>query len=62
LKMSKESFCEIKDENEKEFLQNLAFITTLSFDIYMKKQIIEGMIDSLYTPEDEKTDKKKKKK
>lgn len=62
LKMSKESFCEIKDKNEKEFLQNLAFITTLSFDIYMKKQIIEGMIDSLYTPEDEKADKKKKKK
>jgi len=62
LNMSRESFKEIKDADEKEFLQNLAFITTLSFDIYMKKQIIEGVIDSLYTPEEEKKDKKRKKK
>ena len=59
LKMSRTSFCDIEDSDEREFLQNLTFITTLSFDIYMKKRVIEGMIDSLYTPEDEKKKKKK---
>lgn len=59
LKKSQSSFIEIEDENEREFLQNLVFITTLSFDIYMKKKMIESMIDSLYTPEDPKKKKKK---
>ncbi|MDO4170086.1 MAG: DUF1836 domain-containing protein [Lachnospiraceae bacterium] len=59
LKKSESSFLQIEDENEREFLQNLVFITTLSFDIYMKKKMIEGMIDSLYTPEDPKKKKKK---
>lgn len=43
------------DEEDREFLQIFSFICTLSFDVYVKKQIIEKLVDSL--PE---TDKKKK--
>lgn len=32
---------------DQQFLQIFAFICTLSFDVYVKKQIIEGLIDSL---------------
>lgn len=43
------------DEEDRDFLQIFSFICTLSFDVYVKKQIIEKLVDSL--PE---TDKKKK--
>lgn len=62
LKDSRSTFSQIKDPKEQEFLQNLAFITTLSYDIYLKKQIIESMIDRFYTPSEEDEKKKKKKK
>lgn len=58
---SRDSFSEITDEQEQEFLQNLTFITTLSYDIYMKKRIIENMIDTLYVSEEDEKKKKKKK-
>ncbi|NLZ81975.1 MAG: DUF1836 domain-containing protein, partial [Clostridiales bacterium] len=35
------------DELDKEFLQTFAFICMLSFDVYMKKQIIEQIIDDI---------------
>lgn len=34
-------------EDEKEYLQLFAFICNLSFDVYVKKQIIEKLIDEL---------------
>jgi len=34
-------------EKEKEFLQRFTFICMLSFDVYVKKQIIETMIDQM---------------
>lgn len=34
-------------ENEQNFLQTFSFICALSFDVYIKKQIIEELIDSL---------------
>jgi hypothetical protein len=58
---SRDSFSEITNEQEQEFLQNLTFITTLSYDIYMKKRIIENMIDTLYVSEEDEKKKKKKK-
>lgn len=57
-KKSRSSFPEVESEKEREFLQNLSLISTLSFDIYMKKKLIEGMIDSLYTPAANKPSKK----
>lgn len=46
LNRSKELFQDV-DENEKVFLQNFAFICIMSFDVYMKKQIIEKIIDDM---------------
>lgn len=62
LKDSKTTFTDVEDEEEQEFLQMLSFITMLSYDIYMKKQIIEDIIDQFYTPSEEDAKKKKKKK
>lgn len=42
-------------EDESEYLQFFAFICSLSFDVYVKKMIIEKLIDQLPEP-----DKKKK--
>lgn len=52
---SKEMFSGIEEEN-REFLQTFSFICMLSFDVYMKKQMIEKMLDE-WKPEN---DKKKK--
>lgn len=44
---SKNMFPDIPEE-EKEFLQTFSFICMLSFDVYVKKQMIEKMIDELH--------------
>ena len=44
--LAMDSFSELPPE-EKEYLQLFAFICNLSFDVYVKKQIIEKMIDDL---------------
>lgn len=51
---SADSFGNAKEEDQ-EFLQLFLFICTLSFDVYIKKQIIEKLIDLL--PESEKKKK-----
>lgn len=51
-----ESFSQA-DASEQEFLRRFAFICMLSFDVYLKKQVIENLIDQM-----EKTDPKDKKK
>jgi len=46
LKMSKESFPGVeKTEEEEEFLKIFSFVCMLCFDVYMKKQVIEKLID-----------------
>lgn len=35
------------DEEERDYLQLFAFISELSFDVYLKKQMIELIIDQL---------------
>ncbi len=49
---SSKSFEMVKDKEQKDLLQNMAFIMSLSYDIYLKKRIIEGIIDS-YMPDEE---------
>ena len=58
MKDSRSTFSQIENPDEKEFLQNLAFVTTLSYDIYLKKQIIESIIDNFYDTPDEDAKKK----
>lgn len=47
-------------EEDKEFLHMFSFITMLAMDVYIKKLIIEKMIDE-YTSKHEEEDKSKKK-
>lgn len=47
------------DIHDREFLQLFSFICTLSFDVYVKKQIIEKLIDSLPEKFSEVYEKKK---
>lgn len=49
------------DGDDKEFLQLFAFISELSFDVYLKKQMIEMIIDQLRQENDTPENGKKKK-
>lgn len=60
LEASKAVFDEIENEEDRNFLQNFAFITLLSYDIYMKKQLVERMLDNLYSPASEEKKKRDK--
>lgn len=46
LKKSGETFQDVEDEKERKQLTDFAFISMLSFDIWVKKTIIENMIDN----------------
>lgn len=48
------------DEEDKEFLKNFSFICLLSFDVYLKKMLIEHLIDDMRPQEP--TDKHRKEK
>ena len=45
-RMSEESYLDAPEE-DREFLRKFAFICSLSYDVYVKKLIIEKMIDDL---------------
>ncbi|WFR55908.1 DUF1836 domain-containing protein [Anaerocolumna sp. AGMB13025] len=55
---SRETFSNVESEEEKEFLNTFSFICMLSFDVYVKKQMIEKLIDESIL-EKPKKDKKK---
>jgi hypothetical protein len=42
---AKESFGNVTDEEDQDFLTTFAFISMLCFDVYMRKHMIEKMID-----------------
>jgi hypothetical protein len=42
---SKETFSKVESDKDREFLNTFAFICMLSFDVYVKKQMIEKLID-----------------
>ena len=50
------------DPEDKDFLHQFSFICLLSFDVYMKKMIIENMIDQMTPQKDETSHHKEKKK
>ena len=51
---------EAADPEDKEFLHQFSFICLLSFDVYMKKMIIENMIDHMNSSKDTDSSKKDK--
>ena len=46
---SKKSFMEVEDQKERDFLQAFTFIAMLCFDVYMKKTMIEKIIDDNFS-------------
>lgn len=51
-KASQNLFPEVTDESEADFLSRFAVICLLSFDAYMKKQIVERLIDETLSGND----------
>lgn len=56
-KASSETFSDIPEE-DREYLQQFSFICNLAFDVYIKKQLIEKMIDEMPEPDYHKKHKK----
>lgn len=44
-KKAEDSFSEVTDEDEKEYLQIFSFICYLCFDMYIKKEMVENILD-----------------
>ena len=58
---SKETFTQVENEKDQEFLQTFSCICMLSFDVYIKKMIIERIIDQEIKPHiNSKSEKKEK--
>lgn len=51
---SNDTFADV-EENDRDFLQLFSFICALSFDVYVKKQLIEKLIDQLPDKKNDKT-------
>jgi hypothetical protein len=43
--LARESFSYVDDKDEREFLELFSLVSLLSFDVYLKKNIIESLID-----------------
>ena len=52
-KMAGETFVNVSDEEQK-YLQQFSFICNLAFDVYVKKQLIEKLIDEMPEPKKDK--------
>lgn len=48
-KVAEETFGTIQDENQREYLRKYAYACLLSYDIYMKRQMLERLIDENFT-------------
>ncbi len=59
-KQSAAAFSKVEDQKEKDYLTNFAFLSSLGFDIYIKKLMIEQLLDSFseydFTDEDKNSD------
>nr|WP_049762313.1 DUF1836 domain-containing protein [Lachnoclostridium phytofermentans] len=58
---SKDAYPEMKDQEDHDFLQMFSFVCMLCFDVYMKKQMIEKIIDDHFTMPSEKDKNTKEK-
>lgn len=63
VKVSYEKACEsFKDAEDRDFLQTFSFICMLSFDVYVKKLLIEKLIDGLNKDNEKQESQKESKK
>jgi len=58
-KVAEETFADIKDDEQREYLRKYAYACLLSYDIYMKRQMLERLIDENFT--ERKVEKKEEK-
>ena len=61
LNHSNETFADVEDEEERKILNNFAFICMLSFDIWVKKTIIENIVDKKIGAREKRKGKEDKK-
>lgn len=59
LRDSNKAFADIEDDEERKLLSNFAFICSLSFDIWVKKSVIESIIDKDMMDQKNRTAKRK---
>ena len=59
LRDSNKAFADIEDDEERKLLSNFAFICSLSFDIWVKKSVIESIIDNDMMDQKKSNSKKK---
>ena len=57
--VAEETFAGIQDNEQREYLRKYAYACLLSYDIYMKRQMLERLIDENFT---ERVDGKKEEK
>lgn len=57
-KKSDISFSDVTDEDEREYLQTFSFICYLCFDMYMKKEMVENIIDEFNAKNADKSENK----
>lgn len=50
LEVNKEHFNGVRNKQDREFLQKFSMICMLGFDVFLKKQVIESLIDSISPP------------
>ena len=53
-KKAENSFSDVNDEEEKKYLQTFSFICYLCFDMYIKKEMVENIIDEINTGSEKK--------
>lgn len=59
INLSEEAFAD-KSDKDKDFLQLFSLIVSLNFDVYIKKQMIESIVDKLNTANERTSTKPKK--
>ena len=61
-KDAKKMFADVSSKEDQSYLQQFAFIAMLSYDIYLRKQLVESLIDQMPKPstDEKKGDKKSK--
>ncbi len=57
---SEDMFTDQKDDKDRDYLQLFAFICELGFDVYLKRQTIEFLIDEIRKDQDKKEKEEKK--
>jgi hypothetical protein len=57
-KVAEETFADIEDDKQREYLRKFAYGCLLSYDIYMKRQMLERLIDENFLEKEEQKEEK----